>query len=65
MPIFEFKCQDCGRVFEEFFAPGESREDLKCPACVSANVKKLLSACVTKVSGAAAGASCGIAPGST
>ena len=65
MPIFEFKCQDCGQAFEEFFAPGESGDDLKCPVCASMKVKKLLSACTTQISGSAAGESCGVSPGGT
>jgi putative FmdB family regulatory protein len=42
MPIFEFECQDCGNQFEKFTRPKE-RKKIRCPACSSRSVKKLLS----------------------
>jgi putative FmdB family regulatory protein len=40
MPIFEYKCTDCGREFEAFVT-GE--RTAACPACRGANLAKLLS----------------------
>lgn len=43
MPIFEFSCKDCGKVFDKLQLPG--REDqVKCPACASEDVVKKISA---------------------
>ena len=42
MPIFEYKCNDCEKVFEILQLPGRNREK-RC-ACGSANLTKLISA---------------------
>lgn len=42
MPIFEYKCNDCGKVFEILHLPGHDQEK-KC-ACGSADLRKLISA---------------------
>jgi len=42
MPIFEFLCQDCKKVFERMVSNAE-KENIKCPECGSANIKQLLS----------------------
>lgn len=43
MPIFEFACQACGKVFEKLQLAG--REDqVKCPVCDSEKVEKKISA---------------------
>ena len=42
MPIYEYRCRDCGHQFERLvrtFEPVEGR----CPACESSNVEQLLS----------------------
>lgn len=48
MPIFEFRCNDCGRDFEEMILPTLAKsldsESPQCPSCDSRNVKRLLSA---------------------
>ena len=43
MPIYEYKCNDCNKVFEELVSsdPGKL---LPCPNCSSENTKKLMSA---------------------
>jgi putative FmdB family regulatory protein len=43
MPIFEYKCSDCDKVFEIVYLPGKDSE-LKCAVCGSTNLKKLISA---------------------
>lgn len=43
MPIFEYKCNVCEKVFEVLQLPGHDNE-LKCVACGSASLKKLISA---------------------
>lgn len=42
MPIYEFKCNDCGFVFETFLL--KSDEEVNCIKCKSKNVVKLISA---------------------
>lgn len=43
MPIFEFKCEDCGKTFEILQLNGKDNE-AKCPGCGGLNLKKLISA---------------------
>lgn len=43
MPIFEYKCRECGHVTEVLERPG-SRANHKCQKCGSAETEKLLSA---------------------
>ena len=43
MPIYDYKCQDCGKVSELFLRSADS-EDIKCPDCGSKNLEKLISA---------------------
>ncbi len=42
MPIYEYQCNQCGKVFEELII-GSSREDIKCPDCGLTDVKRLMS----------------------
>lgn len=50
MPIFEYRCQDCGVAFEALL---RGNEEVKCPQCGSMSLEKLLSAPVV-LSGRAA-----------
>lgn len=49
MPIYEYKCRDCGDKFEKLvrsLAPStNSEEDLKCPVCRSPKVERQISLC--------------------
>jgi putative FmdB family regulatory protein len=40
MPIFEYRCDDCGKTFETFVTAQRAPE---CPGCHSDNLAKLLS----------------------
>ena len=42
MPLFEYRCADCGTEFEEL---GSAQDTPVCPSCHSANTKRLMSAC--------------------
>jgi putative FmdB family regulatory protein len=44
VPIFEYKCGDCGKTFEILELPGSARKEPICPACSSAKLFKLISA---------------------
>jgi putative FmdB family regulatory protein len=48
VPIFEYRCRDCGKSFE-FLQRG--KDTPQCPACGSENLKKLLSSFNSKVQG--------------
>lgn len=43
MPIYEFKCQSCGHVFDELCRMGETGESLVCPKCQQVGVRQLIS----------------------
>ena len=49
MPIYEYRCNDCGKEFEELILGNE--ENISCPECKSSKVTRLLSLCRSKVSG--------------
>lgn len=45
MPIYEFKCEKCDKLFETIILnlSPETQADIKCPACSSRDVKKAVS----------------------
>jgi putative FmdB family regulatory protein len=45
MPLYEYKCENCGFRFEVLVLPQkyEKNETIKCPNCGSENVKQTLS----------------------
>lgn len=43
MPIYEYRCLECGKISEVFLRSFDS-QDARCPACGSGNVDKLVSA---------------------
>lgn len=48
MPIFEYECSDCKKKFEELVNASDAKPE--CPACKSANTRKLLSVFAASVS---------------
>ncbi len=44
MPIYEYRCRDCGAEFEELGAPSQDSEAVTCRACAGRRVTRLLSA---------------------
>lgn len=42
MPIFEYLCSSCGRVFEKFVVRRDA--SVECPSCPGASVEKQFSA---------------------
>lgn len=60
MPIYEFKCNQCGKEFEQIVFSFDKNRDVPCPSCGTADTCRLLSsfACSSgSGSGAAKGAS--------
>ena len=43
MPLYEFTCDKCGRLFEELIRSMTERRRPKCPRCGSPNVRKRFS----------------------
>jgi len=43
MPIYDYRCQDCGKISEIFLHGVDNRESICCPACGSKRVEKLVS----------------------
>ena len=55
MPIYEYRCDKCGRKFEKLRRMQEADRDLECPYCESQKVERLLSSFATGGCGAPAG----------
>ncbi len=51
MPMYEYKCLDCGKESELNLSMGEhDRGSVKCPACQSTRMEQLISAVSAKTS---------------
>ncbi|OHB52851.1 MAG: hypothetical protein A2Y07_04430 [Planctomycetes bacterium GWF2_50_10] len=48
MPIFEYKCKECGKV-SEFLVNGSSSEKNKCGHCGSGKLEKMFSTFAPKI----------------
>ncbi len=47
MPIYEYKCQDCGKVTEALVQLKNSNQILCCVHCKSENLRKIISSPAT------------------
>ena len=43
MPIYEFRCGECGHRFEKLCPMGENGENLKCPHCGAPSPGRVMS----------------------
>ncbi|UCG32605.1 MAG: zinc ribbon domain-containing protein [Phycisphaerales bacterium] len=43
MPIYEFRCKSCERIFEHLMRSMSEKEDVACPFCQGIDVEKTLS----------------------
>ncbi|MBW1766951.1 MAG: zinc ribbon domain-containing protein [Deltaproteobacteria bacterium] len=43
MPIYEFKCNKCGNIFEQLIFPSDGEGGFICPSCGDEDTCKLLS----------------------
>jgi putative FmdB family regulatory protein len=57
MPLFEYQCQHCHKLFEVFTQRRDQEASPRCPACGGKDVERILSA----FSGTSSSASCGTA----
>ncbi len=48
MPLYEYRCQHCGKVFEQLRSMERADEGVVCPTCASEEVERLLSAFSSK-----------------
>ena len=51
MPIFEFKCLDCGNLFELLILNENEQTEMKCPACHSEEFQRVMSTTSYTMSG--------------
>ena len=43
MPIFEFRCLECGDIFERLFMNSNEQVDMACPKCKSQSTERVVS----------------------
>lgn len=43
MPIYEYKCRDCGKISELLVGVGQGSPEIKCAFCSSINLEKIIS----------------------
>ena len=43
MPIFEFRCLECGNIFEKLFVNSNDSADMECPECQSCTFERVVS----------------------
>ncbi len=70
MPAFDYRCDDCGSVYEVFHKVREKTEDVVCPSCGSTHARKQMSAPAVSMGGSSpvqssceTGGNCGCAGG--
>jgi putative FmdB family regulatory protein len=51
MPIYEYKCEDCGSAFEKLVRRASDVEALACPSCGKKHLRQELSTFAAQVSG--------------
>lgn len=61
MPLYEYKCSDCGHKFEELVQ--SSTQKIVCPACKSETVEKTFSVFAASTSGGGSSSSSGCGRG--
>jgi putative FmdB family regulatory protein len=52
MPMYEYRCDECGREFEQLRRMSDADRDVICPECSSDHVRRLLSSFATSGCGA-------------
>ncbi len=56
MPVYDYKCQKCGLVFEKFLRTMAAAGSVTCEKCGSAKVEKLITCCAISSGGKSEGA---------
>jgi putative FmdB family regulatory protein len=47
MPMYEYRCNSCGTVYEKLRRASDADRELECPDCESKDVRRLISAFAT------------------
>ena len=47
MPIYEYRCKECGKIHEKLRRVQDADRELECPECRSHEVERLISAFAT------------------
>ena len=58
MPIYEYRCRKCGKLFEKIQKVNEGGENLECPHCGGQKPEKVLSS-FSSSKGTESSSSCG------
>jgi putative FmdB family regulatory protein len=59
MPIFEYRCEKCGREFEDLETVADRDKPRPCPACGSKRVRREVSVFAAKVVRESTSTGCG------
>ena len=51
MPIYAFKCTECGEIFEQLRGMNDSDDDVRCPACGADKPRRQMSLFSSRSSG--------------
>ena len=62
MPIYEYRCAECGHLFEKLVFAKEKEEEIQCPSCGAAEAQRQMSAAVVSLNSASP--SCSDSPSS-
>jgi len=63
MPIYEYRCKDCEKVFETFVSSISDADKVACSKCKSKNVVKQISSFSSRMAGSSGGAPAGALSG--
>ncbi len=50
MPMYEYRCTECGLLYEQLRRMSEADKQLVCPRCASQQVERRVSACAVGAS---------------
>jgi putative FmdB family regulatory protein len=62
MPIYEYRCRDCGQLFQKLQSMTTGSDGVSCPKCNSIRVERQLSAFASGSSRGSSGSSSSCAP---
>lgn len=57
MPMYDYRCTDCGKTYDVYHKTRENIEDVVCPSCGSLNHKRLMSVASVSMGGSSSSAS--------
>jgi putative FmdB family regulatory protein len=63
MPIYEYKCQDCGSKFEKLVRRSSEAAELACPSCGQNHLQQELSTFAAHANGSPAKSEAPMCPG--